>query len=319
MARYIVRRLIFMIPVFLAVSALTYFIANAAGDPVVLLRIGNPKVTAETVEVVRAYYDLDKPVYVRYFLWLGRILQGDLGRSFAGGSVNQVIGAWFWTTLKLQVTAIILSVAIGVPIGIYSARHQYSKGDIAITTSAIFGVSMPTFWFGLVLIIVFSSNLHWLPSAGASGLTYDWWGHPFLDEIAHMILPTAVLTYVSLALIVRLMRASMLEVIRQDYILAARASGLPNRLTVYKHALKNAISPVITNVGITFGLALAGAPLTETVFSWPGLGFKFVEAALQLNLPVVQGITVVIAVMVMAANLITDLVYGWIDPRVRLD
>ncbi|MBI2183477.1 MAG: ABC transporter permease [Thaumarchaeota archaeon] len=319
MARYVLRRLIFMIPVFLAVSSITYLIGNASGDPIVILKIGNPRVTPETLEVIRAYYDLDKPVYVRYFLWLGKFFQGDLGRSFAGGSVNEVIGAWTWTTLKLQVTAIVLSVLIGIPIGVFSARRQYSKADIGITTAAIFGVSMPTFWFGLVLIIVFSSNLQWLPSAGAKGLTYYWWGDPFLDEIAHMILPTIVLTYVSLALIVRLVRANMLEVIRQDFVLAAKASGLPDRITIYKHALKNAISPVMTYIGISFGLALGGAPLTETVFSWPGLGFKFVEAALELNLPVVQGITVIIAVMVMFANLITDLAYGVLDPRVRIE
>jgi ABC-type dipeptide/oligopeptide/nickel transport system permease component len=223
------------------------------------------------------------------------------------------------TTLELQVVALLLSVAIGVPIGVYSAKHQYSKIDYVITSTAIFGYSMPTFWLGIMLIIAFSLNLGWLPSSGAVSVSYLWWGNPILDQIAHLILPTAVLTYVELATFVRLVRANMLEVLRQDYILAARASGLSERVVTYRYALRNAISPVITIIGLGFGAALGGAPALETTFSWPGLGYAFTEAALHLDIPLVQGITIVITLMVLVANIVTDLAYAFLDPRVRID
>jgi ABC-type dipeptide/oligopeptide/nickel transport system permease component len=207
---------------------------------------------------------------------------------------------------------------IGIPVGVFSAKHQYSKSDYAITTVAIFGYSMPTFWLGIMLIIIFSFYLGWLPSSGAISVSYAWWGNSFLDRIAHLILPTAVLTYVSLATIVRLVRSNMLEVLRQDYILAARASGLSERTVTYRYALRNAISPVVTIIGLGFGAALAGAPALETTFSWPGLGYAFTQAALNLDIPLVQGITIVITIMVLVANLITDLVYAVIDPRVTV-
>lgn len=318
LARYIVRRVLFMIPVLLGVSVITFWIGSAVGNPVDLIRIGNPRINALTIQALKQYYHLDQPIYVQYLFWLGNFIRGNLGQSLAGGSVADNIGAWTLTTLELQILAILLSLAIGIPVGIFSALRQYSKLDAAVTTTSIFGVSMPTFWMGLVSIVIFSRFLRWLPAGGVAGISFYWWGSPFLDHIAHLILPVAVLTYVSLALNVRLIRANMLEVLRQDYILAARASGLNERKVVYRHALKNAISPVVTFIGLSFGLALSGAPLTETVFSWPGLGYRFVVAALSLDLPVVQGITVVIAITAVAANLITDLAYGLLDPRIRI-
>jgi ABC-type dipeptide/oligopeptide/nickel transport system permease component len=170
-----------------------------------------------------------------------------------------------------------------------------------------------------MLIIIFSFNLGWLPSSGAISVSYAWWGNPVLDQIAHLILPTLVLTYVSLATIVRLVRANMLEVMRQDYILAARASGLSERTVTYRYALRNAISPVVTIIGLGFGAALGGAPALETTFSWPGLGYAFTQAALTLDIPLVQGITIVITAMVLVANLVTDLTYALLDPRVTID
>ncbi len=166
---------------------------------------------------------------------------------------------------------------------------------------------MPSFWLGIILIIIFSFDLGWLPSSGAVSVSYPWWGNSILDQISHLILPTFVLVYVDLATIVRLVRANMLEVMRQDYILAARASGLSERTVTYRYALRNAISPVVTIIGLGFGAALGGAPALETTFSWPGLGYAFTQAALTLDIPLVQGITIVITVMVMVANLITDL------------
>jgi ABC-type dipeptide/oligopeptide/nickel transport system permease component len=316
--RYIIRRLLFMIPVFLGVAILTYAVGNAAGSPIDLIRAGLRNPSPQVIESLRIYYHLDRPVYERFLLWLWQLLQGNLGVSISGRDVAQQIGAWFWTTMELQIIALLLAVAIGIPVGIYSATHQYSKADYAITSFAIFGYSMPTFWLGIILIILFSFQLGWLPSSGAKGYTFLWGGNTVFDALAHLALPVAVLTYIELATFVRLVRANMLEVMKQDYILAARASGLSERAVTYRYALRNAITPVVTVVGLGFGAALGGAPATETTFTWPGLGYAFAQAALLLDIPLVQGITVVITLMVLAANLFTDLIYAVLDPRVAI-
>ncbi len=319
MFRYIVRRLLYMIPLFIGISIISFFMMYAAGDPINIIRVGRPTVDQETLNALRAYYGLDKPVPLQYLNWFSNLLQGNFGKSLYGGRpVNFLIQSWFWETVKLQLISILLAFFISIPIGIKSAEKQYSKQDIAVTSVSLFGVSMPTFWLGLILIIIFSFNLGWLPSEGAYGRPYLWWGNPILDEIAHLILPVTVLVYVSLAQNVRLIRANMLEVLRSDYILAARASGLSERKIIYKHALRNAISPVITYLGISFGAMIAGAPLTEYTFNWPGLGRRFVEAATRLDFPVVMGITMVITIMTLVANLIIDISYVYIDPRIRL-
>ncbi len=308
-----------MIPVFLGVSILTFGVGNAAGDPIALIRIGLRNPSPAVLEALRKYYHLDQPVYMRYLNWLWNLLRGDLGTSVTGRSVAGQIGGWALTTLELQLLALFLAVAIGVPIGVLSAKRQYSKVDYAVTSIAIFGYSMPTFWLGIMLIIIFSFDLGWLPSSGAAGVTFLWGGNPLLDHLAHLVLPVFVLTYVELATFVRLVRSNMLEVLRQDYILAARSSGLSEGTVTYRYALRNAITPVVTVVALTFGSALGGAPALETTFSWPGLGLAFTRAALVLDIPLVQGITIVITLMVLVANLILDLTYALLDPRVRID
>ena len=316
--RYVIRRLLFMIPVFLGVAILTFAVGNAAGNPINLIRAGLRNPNPAVLNALTEYYHLDKPIWQRFLLWLWDLLHGNLGVSISGRPVISQIGPWTFTTLELQILALILAIVIGVPVGVFSSKHQYSKTDYAITTTAIFGYSMPTFWLGIMLIVIFSLDLGWLPSSGAVSVTNLWWGNNILDWIAHLILPTAVLTYVELATFVRLIRANMLEVMRQDYILAARASGLSERTVTYRYALRNAISPVITIIGLGFGAALGGAPALETTFSWPGLGYAFTQAALTLDIPLVEGITIVITIMVLIANLITDLVYAMIDPRVTV-
>ncbi|MGA2627103.1 MAG: ABC transporter permease [Candidatus Bathyarchaeia archaeon] len=316
--RYIIRRLLFMIPVFLGVAILTFAVGNAAGNPINLIRAGLRNPNPAVLKALTEYYHLDKPVWQRFLLWLWDLIHGNLGVSLSGRPVISQIGPWTWTTLELQIISLLLAIAIGIPVGVYSAKHQYSKADYAITTTSIFGYSMPTFWLGIMLIVIFSLDLGWLPSSGAISVSYPWWGISFLDPIAHLILPTLVLTYVELATFVRLIRANMLEVMRQDYILAARASGLSERTVTYRYALRNAVSPVITIIGLGFGAALGGAPALETTFSWPGLGYAFTQAALTLDIPLVEGITIVITIMVLIANLITDLVYAMIDPRVTV-
>jgi len=316
---YIIRRILFAVPVFLSVSILTFLITNAAGNPIDIVRLGIKNATPAQLAALCTYFHCHDPVYVRYFIWLSDFLRGNLGNSLYSGSVASKIVPWVGTTLELQIPALLLSLAIGIPVGVYSAKHQYSKGDLAVTTTAIFGVSMPTFWLGIMGIIIFSLYLHWLPSFGAiSPYPPYWWGTVYSDVLAHAILPLSVLTLVSLAAIVRLVRANMLEALRQDYVLGARASGVSEFKVTYKHALKNAITPVVTVVGLSFGVLLAGAPGLETTFSWPGLGYEFVLAATILDLPIVQGITMIITLMVLTANVITDLAYALLDPRVRI-
>jgi ABC-type dipeptide/oligopeptide/nickel transport system permease component len=317
---YIIRRILFMIPVFLAVSIITFLITNAAGNPITLIRLSFKYISPQLLASLQQYYHVNDPVFVRYFYWLEEFVTGNLGTSLeSGGPVVIKIIPWIGTTLELQMAALFLALGIGIPVGIYSAKHQYSKSDVAVTTTAIFGVSMPTFWLGIMAILIFSFTLHWLPASGAiSGYPPWWWGSIPSDLLAHAILPIAVLTLVSIATFTRLTRANMLEVLRQDYILAARASGLSERTITYRYALKNAITPVVTIVGLTFGFALGGAPGLETTFTWPGLGLAFVNAATVLDLPTVQAITMIITILVLMANLVTDLSYAYLDPRVRL-
>jgi ABC-type dipeptide/oligopeptide/nickel transport system permease component len=316
---YLVRRILFAIPVFLTVSIITFLITNAAGDPVSLVKLGCHNCTPQQFDYIRHFFHVDQPVYIRYFYWLGDFLQGNWGTSLYSGTVSSLVTPWIWTTLELQIPALFLSLAIGVPVGIYSAKRQYSKADVAATTTAIFGVSMPTFWIGIMLIIVFALNLHWLPSYGALSIGGNYIdGNVVIDGLAHLALPLSVLTFVSLAAIVRLTRANMLETLRQDFILAARASGVPESRVTYRHALKNAITPVVTVVGLSFGTLLAGAPGLETTFSWPGLGYAFVLYTNKLDLPVIQALVMIVTLMVLVANIVTDLAYAYLDPRVRL-
>ena len=319
MTRYIVRRLLYMIPVALGISIISFMSMYAAGDPINIIRLGRPNIDEVSLNALRAYYGLDKPVPVQYMNWLNNLIHMDFGKSLYGGRpVNMLIGNWLWETVKLQLVSLALALGIAIPIGVNAAKKPYSKQDLFVTSVSIFGVSMPTFWLGLILIIVFSYMTGWLPSEGARGAPYLWWGNPVLDEIAHLIMPAAVLVYVQLAQNIKLIRANMLEVLRSDYILAARASGIPERQIVYKYALRNAISPVITFLGVSLGAIIGGAPMTEYVFNWPGLGRRFVEAASRLDFPVIMGITMIITVMTLIANLIVDISYVYLDPRIRL-
>jgi len=319
MLKYIVRRLLYMIPVAIGISIISFITMYAAGDPINIIRLGRPTVDQATIDALKEYYGLDKPLHIQYLTWLTNVLQLNFGKSLYGGiPVNLIIGNWIWETAKLQIISILIAFIISIPIGVHSARKQYSAQDVVVTSVSLFGVSMPTFWLGLILIIIFSYTLGWLPSEGARGGIKIWWGNPVLDEIAHLILPTTVLVYVMLAQNIRLIRANMLEVLRSDYIFAARASGISERKIIYKYALRNAISPTITFLGISLGGMIAGAPMTEYVFNWPGLGRRYVDATMRLDFPIVMGITMIITVMTLIANLIVDIIYVYIDPRIRL-
>ena len=270
------------------------------------------------------YYGLDKPLYYQFFKYVWDLFHGDLGNSFvfrAGTPVTNLIGDYAWETFKLQLVALFFSLLIAIPIGITSAKKQYSKLDVSVTTTSLLGTCIPVFFMGVVSILIFSYFLGWFPAGGAHSLLPDQYpfGSYILDELWHLALPAAILTFATLAPIVLLVRSSMLEILRQDYILAARASGLSERAVTYRHAFRNALIPVVTYVGLYFGAMLAGAPITETVFNWPGIGRTYVEATAKLDFPVIMGITVFITIMVLIANLITDITYAYIDPRIRIE
>ena len=313
-----------MIPLFFGILILVFVATRLAGDPVRLMTAANPKIKPEYVQRLTEYYGLDKPLYHQFFIYLWNMFRGDLGNSFAirgGIAVTTLIGDYWWETFKLQLAALFFSLLIAIPIGITSARKQYSKLDVSVTTTSLLATCIPVFYMGIVVILIFSYYLGWFPSFGAHSLlaTRYPFGSYTIDELWHMVLPTAVLTLATLAPVVLLVRSSMLEILRQDYILAARAGGLSERTVIYKHALRNALIPVVTYVGLYFGGMLAGAPITETVFNWPGVGRLYVEATQKLDFPVITGITIFVALMILAANLITDISYAYIDPRIRLE
>lgn len=324
MARYIIRRLIYLIPLFFGILIIVFAATRVAGDPVQLMTTQNPRITPEARQNLAEYYGLDKPLYHQFFIFIVQLFEGNLGNAYAirgGIPVTTLIGDYAWLTFELQLSALFFSLLIAIPIGIISARKQYSKLDVSVTTTSLLGTCIPVFYMGIIAIIIFAYFGGLFPASGAHSILPE--RYPFgsyeLDGLWHMVLPTAVLTFATLAPVVLLVRSSMLEVLRQDYILAARASGLSERTVIYKHALRNALIPVVTYVGLYFGGMLAGAPITETVFNWPGVGRLFVDATTKLDFPVIMGVTVFITIMTLVANLITDITYGYIDPRIRLE
>ena len=319
--KYLIRRSLYLIPVFLGITLLVFSIERLAGDPVQIATFGNTHITEDQRQRIRQYYGLDKPVYLQYLHWLSELLVLNLGDSFGGGSVSNLVGQGILATLELQLLGLFLSLVIAIPIGIYSAKRRYSVLDVTLSSSALVGTSIPISFMGIAFILIFGYYLNLFPSGGAQSTIQSQYlyGNVILDQLWHLTLPTLVYTFAILAPVVLLVRSSMLEVLRQDYILAARASGLGDRAILYKHALRNALIPIVTYVGLYFGGLLAGAPVTETVFNWPGVGALFVVKTNVLDFPVIQGVVVLITLMTLVANLVTDLTYAYIDPRFRID
>lgn len=325
LTKYLIRRALYLIPVFFGITFLVFSIERLAGDPVKLLTAGQTRVTEQERQLLRQYFGLDKPLYAQYFLWLSELFTGNLGYAFTtggGAPVSTLIGQRAMATLELQLLGLAFSLLIAIPIGVMSAKKRYSKLDLAVTNSALVGTSIPIFFLGIVVILVFSAKTGGLfPYGGFQSIstTQYPYGSAILDQLWHLVLPTSVYTFAILAPVVLLVRSSMLEVLRQDYILAAKASGLSDRTVTYKHGLRNALLPVTTYVGLYFGGLLTGAPITETVFNWPGVGRLFVDAINTLDFPVIQGVVVIITLMTLVANVITDISYAFIDPRIRID
>jgi len=325
LTKYLIRRALYLVPVFFGITFLVFSIERLAGDPVKLLTAGQTRVTEEQRQLLRQYFGLDKPLYAQYFLWLSELSTGNLGYAYTtggGAPVSTLIGQRAVATIELQLLGLVFSLLIAIPIGVMSAKKRYSKMDLAITNTALIGTSIPIFFLGIIVILVFSAKTGGLlPYGGLQSISPSQYpfGNAIVDQLWHLVLPTSVYTFAILAPVVLLVRSSMLEVLRQDFILAARASGLKERTVVYKHGLRNALLPVSTYVGLYFGGLLTGAPITETVFNWPGVGRLFVDAINTLDFPVIQGVVVIVTLMTLVANLVTDISYAYIDPRIRIE
>jgi peptide/nickel transport system permease protein len=308
-------RLLAAVPVLFGGSILVFLMMKLIpGDIAVML--AGPQATAEDLRLIREALALDRPVYVQYLAWIGRVLQGDLGYSLEQQTpVAQLIWTKFGNTLLLTLAGMAFAVALGIPAGIISAVRQYSVFDRAAMALSLFGSSMPSFWLGLILIIVFSMELGWFPSTGMYSMRD---GGGLLDVLWHLVLPAITLGAGASGIIARMMRSSMLEVIRQDYVLTARAKGLTDRRVILKHAVKNALIPVLTIVGVQVGYLLGGAILTEAVFSWPGLGFQMYKAIASRDVALVLGGVLFLATVFVFINLVVDLLYTRVDPRIRL-
>ena len=333
MLRYFLSKLLTFVPTFLGVTLISFaFIRVLPGDPIIVMA-GERGVTPERYAELRAQFGFDRPVWVQFWEYFTGVLQGDLGESFVTKKpVWDEFFSLFPATLELSIVAIILAVSLGLPAGVIAATHRGKFFDRALMSSALVGYSMPIFWWALLLIIVFSGNLGWTPVSGRIGLLYyfpDVTGFMLIDSlisgqkgafasaVSHLVLPSIVLATIPLAVIARQTRSAMLEVLSEDYIRTARAKGLAPLRVNGLHALRNAMIPVITVIGLMVGTLLAGAILTETIFSWPGIGKWMVDSIFRRDYPVVQGGLLLVAAFVMVVNLIVDLLYGFINPKIR--
>ncbi len=328
MVGYIVRRLLAAIPLVLGVATIVFFVVHLApGDPASLYIA--PGVSPEAVEQVRQNMGLDRPVYERYVRWMGAMLQGDFGVSFSRNQpVRDVIVQILPNTLLLSFSALILAFGAGILIGVVQAVRQNSFTDGALSVGSLFFYSMPSFWLALMLILVFSLYARnvwgwpiWFPASGMVSVDHHAMGawEQVLDRARHLVLPAVSLALVLAAGVARYTRGSMLEVIRQDYIRTARAKGLPERTVIFKHALRNALIPVVTLLGLYLPVLFSGTVVIETVFAWPGMGKLMVDSIFQRDYPVVMAGALVFAVMVVLGNLMADLLYAAVDPRIRYE
>lgn len=333
MFSFLLKRIGLLIPTFIGVTLAAFsFVRILPGDPV-LLMAGERGISPERHAELLAQFGFDRPLYEQYFDYLFSALQGDLGQSLV--TKNPVWNEFFTlfpATVELSFAAIIFALAIGLPIGMFAATKRGSWFDQSLMGIALVGYSMPIFWWGLLLIIFFSGTLGWTPVSGRISLLYffpDTTGFMLIDSLlsgqkgafssalSHLILPTIVLGTIPLAVFARQTRSAMLEVLNEDYIRTAKAKGLSQKRIVGIHALRNALIPVITTIGLQVGVLLAGAILTETIFSWPGIGKWLIDSISRRDYPSVQGGLLLIAVIIMVVNLIVDLLYGLINPRIR--
>lgn len=322
MKQYILRRLLQMIPTLLGTTFIVYIIINMApGSP--LSHMVDPTISQEAIERREEQLGLDRPLLQRYGTWLTEAVQGNLGYSsrYRGRLVSELIENRLGATVLLTFSSIFVSFIIAVPIGVISATRQYSTLDYSVVVIAIAGVSVPVFFLGIVLVWLFGFQLGWLPIGGmvSAGIRHPTFIAYALDVGRHLILPLVTLTAANTARFVRFTRSSMLEVIRQDYVRTARAKGLSEQVVIYRHALRNALLPVITILGLSLPFLFSGAIITESVFTWPGMGTLLIESISQRDYGLLMGINVFLAVLVIMGNLLADIFYSVVDPRIRYD
>ncbi len=305
MYRYIFKRILMLIPVLIAVSFVIFFIMNLAeGDPAYV--IAGDHADMETIERIREEYGLNQPLIVRYFNYMVGLLRGDMGQSYI--SKKDVWDTYMQrlpATAKLSVASIIVAIIISLVLGVYSAVNQNTWKDNLSVTASLLGLSMPQFWLGLLLIIGFSLNLRWFPSGGDYG------------DIRSLILPAITIGTNNAALMTRTTRSSMLDVIRQEYLNTARAKGVSERTVILKHALRNALIPIITVAGVQFAYIMGGAVLVETVFAWPGVGRLTIDSINMRDLPMVTGSVIITTMIVCIVQLVVDIIYAFVDPRIK--
>lgn len=322
MFRYISRRLFYMIPMLLGISSLSFLIMQLApGDFLTAMQM-NPDVSAEVLEAMRARFWLDKPAYMQYLKWLGQLLRFDMGHSFLWHApVTWVIGQRITNTLLLSGVSTLIAWVIALPIGIHSAVKQYSWSDRVLTFFTFVGVSIPNWFLGLLLLYVVTNSGINLPIGGMTSVGFESFttAQQVADVAKHMVIPVLVLSTGIMASLMRYMRSNVLEVLRQDFITTARAKGLRERIVIYKHAVRNAINPLITLFGFQLGSILSGAALTEIVMNWPGIGSLMLTAVRGLDYYLVMGNLVIGGVMLILGNLIADVLLAVSDPRIRFE
>jgi len=306
MFQYILKRLFSTVPVLVGISLIVFLLLRALpGDPAQV--IAGEMATQETVNSIRTQLGLDRPLYVQYGIFLSNLTRLDLGNSARTGQpVSSEIWSRLPNTILLAIVSTMIACLFGIPAGILSAVRHYSLLDYGVMVLALFGLSMPVFWLGLMMIIIFSVKLHLLPAGGI--------GTP-----SHLVLPSLALAFFSTAFIARMTRSSMMEVMGQEFIKTARSKGLLEKVVIFKHALRNAFIPIITVIGLQFGSLLGGAVLTESVFAWPGIGRLIVDSILARDYPMVQGVVLVFALLYILVNLLVDILYAYIDPRIHYD
>jgi len=325
MWRYIAKRLLQAIPLLVGIATITFIIVHLApGDPmdVYLEERHRREVDPQVIELIRKKYGLDQPLHVQYVRWIGNLAHGDLGESFRyRRPVASLIAERIPYTLQLTVLALLSDALLGIALGIFAAVRQYSTADKVVTIGSLVIYSIPGFWLALMLVLVFSVNLGWFPTSQTRSLDYDLLstGEKVLDRLWHLVLPVFVLGIASAAGTARYMRNRLLEVLSEEYVLAARARGLRERAVILKHAVRNALIPIVTLYGLSLPFLLGGAVLIERVFAWPGMGLLSVEAIGARDYPIILATTMIAAVLVVLGNLLADVTYAIVDPRVSYD
>lgn len=319
MGKYIYKRLVYAVPIVFGITLLTFLIMKLApGGP--LAHMIGPQSSAEALLRAQEAMGLNRPVIVQYWNWLKELLTGNFGYStyYIGQPVIGLILERLPATLLLTCTSFVLSFVVGIPLGVYSATHKYSPGDYGLTVFSFIGISVPSFFFGMGLIYIFAVQLGWFPTSGYGNPTFNGTGFAlFQHRLRYLVMPTLVMSLANLATVMRFTRSSMVETLNQDYIRTARAKGLAEKTVIYKHALKNSLIPVITIFGLSIPNLFGGAYITEKVFGWPGLGLLGVDAINNRDYAILMGLTVFTAILVLLGNLVADVLYSFVDPRIR--